>query len=137
LDVLNDPQVKETTIAFIKSVTGDVSVQQSTGDAMWNAVKHAVRPAWLSKHAHEPHPIILAQIASQPTDQMPTVEEVNPNEEGEPDTVGPVAPVVVGRDTLRLRPSTSTTHPRRTASSDLPPAETQVEAPAGAQPKQP
>jgi len=52
LDVLNDETVKETAIAFLKSVTSDASVQKSTGDALWNAVKYTLRPAWLSHVDH-------------------------------------------------------------------------------------
>ena len=52
LDVMNDPQVKTTAVDFIKDVTSDTSLQQSTGDALWGAVKHAVRPSWFHGHAH-------------------------------------------------------------------------------------
>lgn len=82
LDVLNDPSVKSTAVDFVKSVTSDTSLQQSTGDAMWEAVKHAVRPNWLTRHSHvtvvdstrdernaaAPAAITITHTSTEPTD---------------------------------------------------------------------
>jgi hypothetical protein len=48
LDVVHDATVQSAAVAFLKEVTGDRGLQQSTGDAMWQAVKFSIRPSWLA-----------------------------------------------------------------------------------------
>jgi len=53
MDVMRDEAVRAAAKDMIQNVTGDVEVQKSSGEAMWNAVKFAIKPSWFGgKHGH-------------------------------------------------------------------------------------
>ena len=45
-NTLNDDSVREHSVAWFKSVLSDSTLQQSTGDALWGAVKYGLSPRW-------------------------------------------------------------------------------------------
>jgi uncharacterized membrane-anchored protein YjiN (DUF445 family) len=49
--VLNDEDVKINATRFIKDILNDSSVQEQSGDFVWNSVKNAVKPRWFTNHA--------------------------------------------------------------------------------------
>jgi hypothetical protein len=96
MQVLNDPQVKEAAVAFIKSVTGDESVQQSTGDALWNTVKAAIRPGWFAKHGTPVIPALKGIVAEpEPVYVVPVNETLNGTNDAAPTPAAVVAAPVV------------------------------------------
>jgi hypothetical protein len=52
MDVLADESVRAAAKDMIQNVTNDVQVQKSSGEAMWNAVKFAIKPSWMGGGHH-------------------------------------------------------------------------------------
>lgn len=76
---MNNDEVKAAAISFIKDVTSDRSVQQNTGDALFQAVKYALKPSWLTPSAVKHHHTDRADALNQLTRLESEVLAVKPD----------------------------------------------------------